>query len=1615
MKTSVTVWFKKAIAAIAFVLPVSAFTQSIYIYPTATTAPRGSYQTVTAIVTGVNDKTVTWSSDGGTIVGTNPCVVNEPCTIALYTTNTGTYHLTATSNANNSAAATSTVTFTNSPTPRTDHPRFIVTPDTVTALRSKAIDGNPMYQAIKTRANYAINSDNPIWSWSCNGGTGKPNSDQSQSWKEQDAYLFAIMSVIAPTATERNQWGCYGHDVFLTMAGYVLGGSLDLSQGNHWSDSARQLTLTPDLLMGGGYLSSTTDLNTTRQYLAKIAYEQINDIYNGTLAVIGSYNSPSQLQETSENSITGMRAMGNNYTQSRILYLAAAALTFNDTPTDDPALPNTCGASRYQVCPDGTAGSLHAYWSYVSGGLLYKDWGNIEDPTVAQQAYNTAFSNMPSQPMCNTLWHSPIPCFGLGRGGEANEGTSYGTSLSRLRWAMNAIHTAGYDDPIQYGPQMSIATSSYWDLRYVADLSLLTGLSGISSEKSRWNFLTDGDTLYYYVYPSNYVSESAMLAANSYTGRTDGNAAMQWLITNSAFGTANGSTNCSNYCGFDSALVNDYGFDTAWDLFVALPAVDPVTVNPPADPRPSLPIDWYDAGNQHIVARSGWGNNTNTVFSYYCTNTQIDHEHEYCGGFDLYSQGEYITKGRTEFNDYNNKNSAAINKNVPAYINTPTDTSCTYANGCYWADMTQLGGQFWHGYQAGLDTLLHSEMTSYVAAVADSTNTYNGGWGGFGSLNNITQASRSLVYLRGSNQIVYYDRGASGANVWDKANYLVTTGAPSISGNTASWLTRSGNQRVYWTSLSPGQAPVLDATFTDGNTSSDWEIYGRLKVDAGNVASARFLSVLQWGSAGFGGSSAAMVKSTAGNSFEGALVGSSLVMFMRDWPTGFTSVTYPASNATTQYVSDLTPNTLYSISGTGAPATATTDNAGVLKFNVAGTGSITISAGAAAAPAAQIQTITVSPASANVQATATQQYSASCKYSDGSTSSCTSSVVWSSNSTTVATVDSTGLVTGVSQGTASIIATAGSIQGQASVTVPAATLQTINVSPASATINVGGTQQLKATGVYSDSSTVDMTNSVNWSSSNASVVSTTPGGLAAGMTLGNANVIATSGTVHGQASIAVTQTATPSFVPAGGTYTSAQTVTISSSTPSSVIYYTTNGATPTTSSAVYSGPITVSTSETVQAIAVAAGSSASSVASATYTITSAAAAPVFSPGGGTYTSAQAVTISTSTPGATIFYTTDGSTPTTSSAVYTSPVTVSSSETLRAIAVASGYTNSAVASAVYTINAGSAVAPLFSPAPGRYTSVQTVTISTSTPSATIYYTIDGSKPTRNSPVYGGPITVAASTTIKAFAVSATTTVSSTTSGNYIVKLSSVAAPTFSPSGGKYTSIQTVSITSGTPGATIYFTTDGTTPTTSSQLYSGPLTVATSETVKAIAVASGYNQSSVSSASYTINLPSPAFSLKVSSNSVTVTRGHASVTNVQIIPENGFEQPVELSCSGLPAGATCSFAPGVVTPLGAPASTVLTISAPEQVASNSHDTLPGIPGTASLAMLGFCSFGRKKKRLFRLLSVALFGSVALSFCTGCAGQMNYTPDNSSVVTVVGAHDAMQPTTTFTLTLL
>ena len=293
----------------------------------------------------------------------------------------------------------------------------------------------------------------------------------------------------------------------------------------------------------------------------------------------------------------------------------------------------------------------------------------------------------------------------------------------------------------------------------------------------------------------------------------------------------------------------------------------------------------------------------------------------------------------------------------------------------------------------------------------------------------------------------------------------------------------------------------------------------------------------------------------------------------------------------------------------------------------------------------------------------------------------------------------------------------------------------------------------------------------------------------------------------------------PVFSPGPGTYIANQSVTITSATPGAVIYYTTNGAAPTQSSTQYSGPIAISSTQTIVAIAVSSGYWASAPVTATYRLTPPAAVPAFTPTPGTSISSQVVTISDGTPGAIVYYTTNGTAATAASTQYTGPITVSATETINAMATAPGFSASPAASATYTITPPAAT-PTYSVSSGTYITTQTITLKDATPGATIYYTTDGSTPTTSSTSYATPITVPSTGTINALATAPGYSQSAMASATYTIT-PPAAKPVFSPAAGTYISNQTVSISDSAPGSTIYYTTDGSAPTIGSTEYTAEL--------------------------------------------------------------------------------------------------------------------------------------------------------------------------------------------------
>ena len=269
-------------------------------------------------------------------------------------------------------------------------------------------------------------------------------------------------------------------------------------------------------------------------------------------------------------------------------------------------------------------------------------------------------------------------------------------------------------------------------------------------------------------------------------------------------------------------------------------------------------------------------------------------------------------------------------------------------------------------------------------------------------------------------------------------------------------------------------------------------------------------------------------------------------------------------------------------------------------------------------------------------------------------------------------------------------------------------------------------------------------------------------------------------------------------------------------------------------------------------------------------------APTFSVAEGVYTSTQSVTLSTTTSGATIYYTTDGTDPSTSSSVYSSAIPVSSTTTIKAMAVKSGYDNSSIASATYAIvgHAGTQADPytvadareVIDAGVGMTNVYATGTVSSiveawSTQHNNISFNIsdDGETSSDQLEAYrctsGTGVDASEVTAGDEVVVYGTLTLYNSTyefnSGCTLVSLTHAAGtvldPVFTPTAGGYSGTKTVEITCATENSTIYYTTNGTNPTNASTEYSSAITVSSNTTIKAIAYV-GNNHSEVVTSNY-----------------------------------------------------------------------------------------------------------------------------------------------------------------------
>jgi len=460
----------------------------------------------------------------------------------------------------------------------------------------------------------------------------------------------------------------------------------------------------------------------------------------------------------------------------------------------------------------------------------------------------------------------------------------------------------------------------------------------------------------------------------------------------------------------------------------------------------------------------------------------------------------------------------------------------------------------------------------------------------------------------------------------------------------------------------------------------------------------------------------------------------------------------------------------------------------------------------------------------------------------------------------------------------------------------------------------------------------------------------------------------------------------------------------------------------------------------------------------------ATASPIFSPAAGTYATTQSVTISSTTPDSIIYFTIDGTTPTTSSTVFTSAITVSSNETLSALAVASGYADSPVATAAYVI----AAAPTLIVTPtnisfpaqttGTISSIQTSTLTNSGNAALAITSVAATGDFTQTNNCGTSLAAGAKCTIS---VTFTPTAVGTRTGTVSIADNASGSPqTIALSGTGTLPVVTAPAATLTPTSLTFASQiDGTTSAaqivTLSNSGTAALTIASITASGDFALTQNCGTSLGTGAVCTISVTftpttagartgtvtitdnaadSPqtislsgggeAFSISSASTGITISSvGGSGTAAIQLSSINGFAGTVNLACSvtylgqGTPTNPpTCSLSPAQAqVSSSSPLSSTLTIATTSATAHVEHG-LSGAKWTlASVFLFGLLIRRRSRKGIFFALCLSALWSILLTGPLGCGGSSGGSSSGNSTNagTTTGSYQVIATATSGTVT--
>jgi hypothetical protein len=820
-----------------------------------------------------------------------------------------------------------------SPLPVAGHPRIWINQSDVAQLQKWAAATNPVYQnGLLPLFGTVLAGYGQFFP----GGTGSPSDTPAASYPdhgdtqgytglltEQHALLFALRSLIDPNLAARPVHAQKARNLLMYAMNQAALGPLVgapfrdplFAVYNRANSTGEDWPLVVDWIYSatdatGSPILTAADKATVQKVFLGWASACINASTTG-----GDH--PNPVGVTNSTSLLpgggAYRMASNNYYLGHARLLTMMALSLD--PADDPAVNPTQPIQAL-------GNSIRSYIPNATGAWLYQEYAMMGDPNLVRSDYNLA----------------PNAAVGLASGGLPPEGMLYGHSFSFIFGQLLALKTAGFDTIALSGPQIALANNApVWD-RFVK--GFITSLVPAAQTFPGYQYMgpvyqmaSYGDILRMWITP-DFAQTFGLLGLldqkNSDTSRLN---AERWFTVNALEGGA---------ANLNSRLANPWSYGVE-DTVLAYMLLDP-TVGPATDPRPAYPTAFYDAPQGRLVEHTDWSP-TGSMFDFRCSWISINHQQADAGQFEFYRKGEWLTKGLANYDnnifglttDFHNTLS------LQNWCLAGTPANLGWWEGAFWTE----GSQWQLGGAAGDPTVLTSVGAAYTYAFGDTTSLYNkpSYYTPSNAAVDVLHASRSILWLK-PDHIVVYDRATSHTAGLFKRSNLGLIGRPVINGTSAG-TTTPGGQHLYINALLPAGATLTDTTVGSYSINPVAQLEpttDRLVIEDPTLPTdTRFLTVLQGADAAAAQDPSALVTSSAGTAFDGALILDTVVMFKHDVNAPFTSVTYSVPTTTAHhYVTNLAPGGGYQVSiqpsgnslvVTVTPGGATAaDGAGVLTF-----------------------------------------------------------------------------------------------------------------------------------------------------------------------------------------------------------------------------------------------------------------------------------------------------------------------------------------------------------------------------------------------------------------------------------------------------------------------------------------------------------------------------------------------------------------------------------------------------------------------------------------------------------------------------------------------------------